>query len=89
MKYTDFQVQEDMKHWGFKVEQGAGDKPLIKVKYQNQDKYYHAEQISAFILSKMKEIAEKYLNDDYPNNISKKVTQAVITVPAYFNDSQR
>ena len=78
-----------MQHLGFTVEPGAGDKPLIKVKYQNQDKYYHAEQISAFILSKMKEIAEKYLNDDYPNNINHKVTSAVITVPAYFNDSQR
>lgn len=80
-KFSDPEIQEDVKMWSFTVEQGSGDKPLIKVKYKNEDKYYHAEQISAFILSKMKEIAEKF--------VGSKVTQAVITVPAYFNDSQR
>jgi heat shock protein 1/8 len=63
------------------VERGPGDKPFIVVKYKGESKKYHAEEISSMVLTKMKEIAETFL--------SKKVSNAVITVPAYFNDSQR
>lgn len=70
-----------MKHWPFKVEAGPGDKPLIVVQYKGETKKFHAEEISSMVLIKMKEIAEAYL--------SKPIKNAVITVPAYFNDSQR
>jgi heat shock protein 1/8 len=80
-KFSEKQVQDDMKHWPFKVEQGTGDKPLISVDYKGETKKFHAEEISSMVLVKMKEIAEAYL--------SKTVKNAVITVPAYFNDSQR
>ena len=70
-----------MKHWPFKVESGPGDKPLIVVDYKGESKKFHPEEISSMVLVKMKEIAEAYL--------SKTVKNAVITVPAYFNDSQR
>ena len=80
-KFSEKQVQEDMKHWPFKVEQGPGDKPVIVVDYKGEAKKFHAEEISSMVLVKMKEIAEAYL--------SKTIKNAVITVPAYFNDSQR
>jgi L1 cell adhesion molecule like protein len=80
-KFTEKSIQEDMKHWPFKVEAGAGDKPLIVVEYKGENKKFHPEEISSMVLVKMKEIAEAYL--------SKPVKSAVITVPAYFNDSQR
>ena len=70
-----------MKHWPFKVEAGPGDKPLIVVQYKGETKKFHAEEISSMVLIKMKEIAEACL--------SKPIKNAVITVPAYFNDSQR
>ena len=70
-----------MKHWPFKVEAGPGDKPLIVVQYKGETKKFHAEEISSMVLIKMKEIAEAYL--------SKTIKNAVITGPAYFNDSQR
>jgi heat shock 70kDa protein 1/2/6/8 len=68
-----------MKHWPFKVEQGPGDKPLIIVQFKGETKKFHPEEISSMVLTKMKEIAEAYLG--------KKIKNAVITVPAYFNDS--
>jgi heat shock protein 1/8 len=80
-KFKDSVVQKDLKHWPFKVEAGPDDKPLISVSQKGEIKKYHPEQISAMVLTKMKETAETYLN--------KKVKDAVITVPAYFNDSQR
>ena len=80
-KFSEKQVQDDMKHWPFKVEQGPGDKPLIVVDYKGEVKKFHPEEISSMVLIKMKEIAEAYL--------SKTIKNAVITVPAYFNDSQR
>lgn len=80
-KYQDDTVQRDMKHWPFKVESGADDKPIISVKYKGETKKFHPEEISSMVLVKMKEIAEAYLG--------KTVKNAVITVPAYFNDSQR
>jgi heat shock protein 1/8 len=80
-KFSDPTVQEDMKHWPFKVVQGPGDKPLIQVVAHGDVKRFSPEEISAMVLTKMKDIAESYLGT--------KVTDAVITVPAYFNDSQR
>ncbi|XP_071697487.1 heat shock cognate 70 kDa protein-like [Rutidosis leptorrhynchoides] len=80
-KYTDPKVQEDMKLWSFKVINGPSDTPKIVVTYNGQEKEFLAEEISSMILGKMKEIAESYLG--------KVVKNAVVTVPAYFNDSQR
>ena len=79
-KYDDHTVQTDMKHWPFKVT-NESNKPKIQVEYKNEMKLFTPEEISSMVLTKMKEIAEAYLG--------KKVTEAVITVPAYFNDSQR
>ncbi len=69
-----------MKHWPFKVVP-SGDIPRIQVEYKAEQKKFAAEEISSMILTKMKETAEAYLGE--------KVTNAVITVPAYFNDAQR
>ncbi|KAH1115645.1 hypothetical protein J1N35_009023 [Gossypium stocksii] len=70
-----------MKHWPFKVIAGPGDKPMIVVTYKGEEKQFAAEEISSMVLIKMKEVAEAYLGQSVKN--------AVITVPAYFNDSQR
>jgi heat shock protein 1/8 len=80
-KFTDSAVQSDMKHWPFKVTSGVGGKPTIHVQYRGEEKTFAAEEISSMVLIKMKEIAEAYLGKD--------VNNAVVTVPAYFNDSQR
>jgi heat shock 70kDa protein 1/2/6/8 len=80
-KFSDANVQSDMKLWPFEVIADTNDKPLIKVTVNGEVKTFHAEEISAMVLGKMKTIAETYLG--HP------VTKAVITVPAYFNDSQR
>lgn len=80
-KFTDAGVQADMKHWPFKVVSGVGGTPIIEVEYKGETKQFKAEEISSMVLSKMKEIAEAYLG--------KEVKNAVVTVPAYFNDSQR
>jgi heat shock protein 1/8 len=80
-KWGDKTVQDDVKHWPFKCEKGAGEKPIIVVNYLGEEKKFQPEEISSMVLVKMKEIAEAYLN--------KKIGDAVITVPAYFNDSQR
>ncbi|CAF3002334.1 unnamed protein product [Rotaria socialis] len=79
-KFDDTTVQADMKHWPFKVI-SEGGKPKIQVEYKNETKSFTPEEISSMVLTKMKEIAEAYLG--------KKISEAVITVPAYFNDSQR
>ena len=79
-KFSDETVQNDMKHWPFKVVSDAG-KPKMKVEYKGELKTFSPEEISSMILTKMKETAEAYLGQ--------KVTDAVVTVPAYFNDSQR
>jgi len=79
-KFDDATVQADMKHWPFKVI-NEGGKPKIQVEYKNETKAFTPEEISSMVLTKMKEIAEAYLG--------KKISEAVITVPAYFNDSQR
>jgi L1 cell adhesion molecule like protein len=79
-KFNEDSVQSDMKHWPFKVV-AKGDKPYIEVQYKGETKQFAPEEISAMVLTKMRETAEAYLG--------KEVKNAVITVPAYFNDSQR
>jgi heat shock protein 1/8 len=81
-KFNDSIVQEDIKLWPFKVvKEQNGDRPQIVVHFMGQEKKFFAEEISAMVLQKMKKIAEDYLG--------KEVKEAIITVPAYFNDSQR
>jgi heat shock protein 1/8 len=80
-KFHDDVVQADMKHWPFKVICGADNKPLIQVQFKGKTETYHPEEISSMVLIKMKQIAEDYLG--------LKIKDAVVTVPAYFNDSQR
>jgi L1 cell adhesion molecule like protein len=80
-KFGDKTVQADIKLWPFGVENGPGEKPLITVNFKGETKKFHPEEISSMVLIKMKEIAEAYM--------SKPIKNAVITVPAYFNDSQR
>jgi len=79
-KFDDNAVQKDMENWPFKVENDDG-KPKIKVECQGTEKSFFPEEISSMVLSKMKQIAENYLGAA--------VSNAVVTVPAYFNDSQR
>jgi len=79
-KFDDPSVQSDVKNWPFQVINRDG-KPKIKVQYGGEDREFLPEEISSMVLSKMKETAENYLGV--------KVTDAVVTVPAYFNDSQR
>ena len=80
-KFSDPQVQGDIKDWPFKVKSGDAEKPMISVEFHGEQKEFSAEEISSMILVKMKEVAEAYLGKDVKN--------AVVTVPAYFNDSQR
>ena len=80
-KIDDASIQNDMKHWSFKVVGKDGGKPHIQVNFKGEEKTFSPEEVSAMVLVKMKEIAESYLGDV--------VKDAVITVPAYFNDGQR
>jgi L1 cell adhesion molecule like protein len=80
-RFNDKTVLSDMKHWPFKVTKGRNNKPIIHAKYKEQSKKFTPEEISSMVLIKMKQIAEDYLGHT--------VKKAVITVPAYFNDSQR
>lgn len=79
-KFDDPKIQDDMKHWPFKVV-SEGGKPKICVEFKGEKKRFAPEEISSMVLTKMKETAEAYLGESVQN--------AVITVPAYFNDSQR
>mgnify|MGYP006106630393 FL=1 len=79
-KFSDKDVQRDMKMFPFKVVE-RDSKPCIEVELKEGKKVFQAEEISAMILVKMKETAEAYLGRDIKN--------AVVTVPAYFNDAQR
>ncbi|KAI8086381.1 70 kDa heat shock protein 3 [Halteromyces radiatus] len=79
-RFKDEEVQSDMKHWSFKVVEKE-TKPVIQVEYKGETKLFTPEEISSMVLVKMRETAEAYLGT--------KVDNAVITVPAYFNDSQR
>ncbi|KAI8523833.1 hypothetical protein RHMOL_Rhmol13G0102900 [Rhododendron molle] len=80
-RYSDATVQSDMNLWPFKVTPGLDDKPMLGVIYKNKEKQFSAEEISSMVLVKMREIAEDYLGTTIKN--------AVITVPPYFNNSQR
>jgi len=79
--YDDSTVQKDMKHWPFKVVRDAGNKPILQVEYKCEEKTFTPEEVSSMVLTKMKETAQAHLGQP--------VRDAVITVPAYFNDSQR
>lgn len=74
-------MQEDIKLWPFKVISGPGERPIIVVQYRGEERPFAAEEISAMVLVKMRETAEAYLGSAVKN--------AVITVPVYFNGSQR
>ena len=80
-KFSEPTVQSDIKLWPFAVKADGNDKPVIEVSHKGDAMKLHPEEVSAMVLTKMKETAEAYLG--HP------VKKAVITVPAYFNDSQR
>merc|ERR1712153_216096 len=80
-KFDDQTVQRDIRLWPFNVVKDSGDKPRLEVDFKCEKKSFTPEEISAMILTKMKETAEAHLG--HP------VKDAVVTVPAYFNDSQR
>lgn len=78
--FNDPVVQEDMKHWPFKVINDNG-RPKIRVQYKGETKSYYPEEISAMIIMYMRKCVESYLGNE--------VKDIIITVPAYFNDAQR
>ena len=80
-KFTDEVVQKDVKLWSFGVSGDKDNKPLINVKYKNEDKTFHPEEVSAMVIQRLKETTESFIG--HP------LKKVVITVPAYFNDSQR
>ena len=81
-KFEDREVQNDIKLWPFKVVKDvSSDRPQIVINYQKQEKKFFAEEISAMVLQKLKQTANDFLG--------KEVKDAIVTVPAYFNDSQR
>merc|ERR1712042_268687 len=79
-KFDDAIVQSDKKHWSFDVINDGG-KPKLQVEFKGEKKNFFPEEISSMVLNKMRDTAEQYLG--------KTVKDAVVTVPAYFNDSQR
>merc|ERR1711998_631021 len=79
-KYDDPVVQSDAKHWPFKIVNDSNT-PKIQVQYKGETKTFSAEEVSSMVLTKMKETASAFVGKD--------VKDVVITVPAYFNDSQR
>ncbi|KAD3067737.1 hypothetical protein E3N88_35617 [Mikania micrantha] len=80
-RFGDSQLQQDIKSWPFKVIKGSVDKPNIVLQHKSVEKEFSPEEISSMILKNLKEAAEAYLGTT--------VKDAVITVPAYFNDKQR
>jgi heat shock protein 1/8 len=80
-RFDDAAVQSDMKHWPFKVISAEGGRPKVEVEFKGETKSFFPEEISSMVLTKMKETAEAFLGTS--------VKDAVVTVPAYFNDSQR
>lgn len=80
-KFDESSVQSNIKHFPYKVISGEHKKPMIEVEFKGETKQFSAEEISSMVLAKMKDTAEAYVGTP--------VTSAVITVPAYFNDSQR
>lgn len=81
LKFSDPKVQDDIKDWSYKVVSGKSDKATVEIEFKGEKKRFEPEEISSMVLTKMKETAETFLG--------KTVTDAVVTVPAYFNDSQR
>jgi len=79
--FKDETVQKDKKHFPFSVVASDNDEPLIEVQFKGETKRFTPQEISACVLSYMKSTAETFLGED--------VKDAVVTVPAYFNDSQR
>ena len=80
-KIDDDVIKRDREHWPFAVVPGANGKPQVQVQFKGEKKSFTPEQVSAMVLERMKGTAEAYLGSEVKN--------AVITVPAYFNDSQR
>jgi L1 cell adhesion molecule like protein len=80
-QYNDATIQEDLQHYTFIVKPDNQDRPMIEIEFEDGIKTFKPEEISAMVLAKMRSSAEDYLG--------KKVVNAVITVPAYFNDAQR
>jgi len=80
-KFNDPIVKADMKLWPFEVKSGSGGRPVIEVEFKGEKRQFFPEEVSSMVLSKMKETAEAYIGES--------VKDAVVTVPAYFNDSQR
>jgi len=80
-KFNDPIVKADMKLWPFDVKSGSGGRPVIEVEFKGEKRQFFPEEVSSMVLSKMKETAEAYIGES--------VKDAVVTVPAYFNDSQR
>ncbi|KIJ65970.1 hypothetical protein HYDPIDRAFT_27180 [Hydnomerulius pinastri MD-312] len=80
-QFKDKEVQDDMKHWPFKIVAKSDGRPAVQVENGDKTQQLSAEELSSMVLSKMRETAEQFLN--------KKVNHAVVTVPAYFNDAQR
>jgi L1 cell adhesion molecule like protein len=80
-KFSDETVKSDAKLWPFAIVAKEADRPAIKVTFKGEEKLFYPEEISSMVLTKMKETAEAYLGSEVKN--------AVVTVPAYFNDSQR
>jgi L1 cell adhesion molecule like protein len=80
-KYSDTAVQNDIKHLPYTVKEGENEEPVICININNEERKFTPTEISAMIVGKMKQIAEDYLGSS--------VREAVITVPAYFNDAQR
>jgi heat shock protein 1/8 len=79
--FSDPQLQKDMKHFPFRVFDDGKGRPKIEVETKDGTKQFYPEEVSAMVLQKMKSIAEAYLGET--------VKDAVVTVPAYFNDAQR
>jgi L1 cell adhesion molecule like protein len=80
-KFSDPIVKADMKLWPFDVKEGSGGRPVIEVEFKGETRQFFPEEVSSMVLGKMKETAEAYIGET--------VKDAVVTVPAYFNDSQR
>ena len=82
-RFSDASVQDDMKHWPFTVVSAPDGKPNIVVSYKGESKTFSPEEISAMVLTKMRDTAHAFLGQENT------VKRPVVTVPAYFNDSHR
>jgi L1 cell adhesion molecule like protein len=80
-RFDDVEVQKAISHLSFKVQDDGKNRPQIVVQFQNEEKKFYPEEVSAMIIQKMKEIGETFLGEE--------VKDMVITVPAYFNDAAR